>query len=344
VTNLSNDRARVVAARSPAAQKLWCEAERVARFSTSVLICGETGTGKSALARSIHAMSPRCKEPFVSVDCAGLPEGLLESELYGVARGGFTGASVSRAGRFEAARRGTLFLDEVGELSLAGQLKLLRALEENTFERIGETRPRQIEARVLAATHVDLAQAVAEGRFREDLYYRLHVLRLCVPPLREQSEDFEIWLEVSVAKAADRLSISAPALSNAARARLRAHVWPGNLRELFHCMEAAFVLCEGPTVEAELIDRLLDPDARGRAPKNSFVSSVKTGRAGQERVAAPCGNSEARASIAGNVSRAARELGVPRSTLRYRLGLDDALARTRRNRAARSRSDESPPQ
>ena len=308
-------------------QRLRAAATKVARFPTAVLITGETGTGKGVVARALHQASPRRCEPFVHVDCAGLVDGLLEAELYGVARGGYTGASRDRAGRFETVGGGTLFLDEVGELSPAGQIKLLRVLEEGTFERIGETRTRRLRARVVAATHVDLAEAVAERRFRADLFYRLRVLALVVPPLRERQEDLRAWIARAAERAGERLKCPAPRFEAAALALLRTHPWPGNLRELFHVVEAATILSDSLLVEAELLEGLLS----GGPPVVSHGRESSDARQAARR-AAEIELERAR----GNLSRAARCLGIPRSTLRYRLGLDDAIKRGRRRREGRS--------
>jgi two-component system response regulator HydG len=322
---------------SPSMQRLRDAIRRVAPHPSAVLLTGETGTGKGRGARALHEASPRRTKPFVHVDCAGLVDGLLESELYGVATGAFTGAQRCRAGRFEAAKDGTLFLDEIGELSPSGQLKLLRVLEEGVFERIGETRPRQLRARVVAATHVDLEDAMAVGHFRADLFFRLRVLCLYVPPLRDRREDLSIWIERAGMHAAERLGCDPPRFAKAADARLRAHEWPGNLRELFHVVEAAAILTETGPVEERTLDGLLRP-LRGR-----YGSTPRTGdstnRAAQKR------NEEREVErAAGNLSLAARRLGVPRSTLRYRLGLDDAISRGRRLRGARSIRGESRPE
>jgi DNA-binding NtrC family response regulator len=289
-------------------QRLRVAAARVAPHPTTVLLAGETGTGKGVLARAIHAASPRRGAPFVQVDCAGLAGPLLEAELYGVARGAYTGAHESRAGRFEAAGAGTLFLDEIAELPLSGQAKLLRALEEGTFERVGETRTRRLRARVIAATHVDLERAVSEGRFRADLYFRLRVVALVVPPLRARVEDLEAWIERAAERAAERLDRPAPGFDPEAIARLVAHGWPGNLRELFHLVEAAAIWAEGPVVDAALVERLLPSPA----PLEPELARAR-----------------------GNLSLAARRLGIPRSTLRARIGRDDPAHRMRRLRRGR---------
>lgn len=311
--------AHACAGRSAAMLRLRAAAERVAPHPTTVLLAGETGTGKGVLARAIHAASPRRAAPFVQVDCAGLAGPLLEAELYGVARGAYTGAHESRAGRFEAAGAGTLFLDEIAELPLSGQAKLLRALEEGTFERVGETRTRRLRARVIAATHVDLERAVAEGRFRADLYFRLRVVALVVPPLRERLEDLEAWIERAAERAAERLGLgpggrSADGLrfEPEAIARLAVHPWPGNLRELFHLVEAAAIWAEGPVVDAALMARLLPGPAPCPPPLEQELARAR-----------------------GNLSLAARRLGMPRSTLRARIGRDDPVGRMRRVRGGR---------
>ncbi len=316
---------------SPAMRRLRTAVSKVARFPTAVLITGETGTGKGAVARALHQASPRRSDPFVHVDCAGLVDSLLEAELYGVARGGYTGATRCRAGRFETVAGGTLFLDEVGELSPAGQIKLLRVLEEGTFERIGETRTRRLRARVVTATHVDLEQAVAERCFRADLFYRLRVLGLRVPPLRERREDLMAWIARAAQRAAERLDCPAPRFEAAAVARLHAHPWPGNLRELFHVVEAATILSDSESIEAELLEGLLSGgprvESRGCAASDERQAARRAAELELERTR-------------GNLSRAARRLGIPRSTLRYRLGLDDAIKRGRRRREGRPRAGE----
>ena len=319
---------------SPCMRDLREAIRRVAGFPTAVLLTGETGTGKTTVARALHRASPRRCAPFIHVDCAGLVDGLLESELYGVAKGAFTGATRSRGGRFEAAGDGTLFLDESGELSAIGQLKLLRVLEDGTFERIGETKTRMLRARVIAATHVDLEKAVMRGEFRADLFFRLRVLGLRIPPLRERKEDLSTWIERASTRAAQRLECDPPEFSRSAEKRLRAHGWPGNLRELFHVVEAAAILSPTRRIDAVLVDRLLAPlftaegsdSTRAIEPqRSSQLEQVEVERAG------------------GNLSLAARRLGVPRSSLRYRLGLDDAISRGKRLRAVRSKRVEWPP-
>lgn len=336
ISNEHDDALRIaVDGMSPSMQRLRDSIRRVAPFPSAVLLTGETGTGKGTVARALHEASPRRREPFVHVDCAALVEGLLESELYGAAKGAFTGADRCRAGRFEAAGEGTLFLDEIGELSASAQRKLLRVLEERSFERIGETRPRQFRARVVAATHIDLEDAVAQGQFRADLFFRLRVLGLTVPPLRDRREDLSIWIARAAKRASERLVCEPPRFAKAATARLRAHDWPGNLRELFHVVEAATILSETTRIEAAILDELLRPIERTSSGCSRSGESIRAARRKAEREIERAG---------GNLSLAARRLDIPRSTLRYRLGLDDAISRARRRRGARSTPAESQPE
>ncbi len=225
-------------------------ARKVAPARTSVLITGETGTGKELVAGMIHALSPRCGREFVAVNCAAIPEGLLESELFGHERGAFTGATRRRIGRFERAHRGTLFLDEVGDMSLSTQAKILRVLQDGRVERLGGDEPVDVDVRVVAATHRDLAAEVRAGRFREDLYYRLAVVRIHLPPLRERGEDV-----VLLARHFARLlcaDLKRPPLDFTGEAleALRRHTWPGNVRELRNAVERAVLLAEGDRITA----------------------------------------------------------------------------------------------
>jgi DNA-binding NtrC family response regulator len=216
-------------------------AARVAPHPTTVLVTGESGTGKEVVARAIHRMSPRRDRAFVAVNCAAIPEQLLESELFGHARGAFTGAVNERRGLFEEADGGTLLLDEIGELPASLQAKLLRVLQEGTLRRVGETRERRVDVRLIAATARDLAADVAAGRFREDLFYRLNVVHVAIPPLRERPEDVEelaaVLLERASARAGRRLRFGPGAMAS-----LRARSWPGNVRELENVIERAVVL------------------------------------------------------------------------------------------------------
>jgi len=263
--------------------------ERLADLPTTVLLLGETGTGKGVMARALHAAGARRTRPFVHVDCAGLSEALFESELFGHERGAFTGAVSARAGRAELAAEGTLFLDEIGELTPRLQAKLLRLLQERRFERVGGNTTRLFQARVVAATHVDLDAAVGRGAFRRDLLYRLDVARITLPPLRERRQDVPALARALLAQTAERLGLPAAPCDPAFFASLAAHDWPGNVRELENVLERWLVggtLGPAPLREAERIAHVLD-------------------------------------ATGGNVARAARRLGLARSTLRGQIARHD---------------------
>ena len=256
------DRARTfegMVARSQVMRGIFHLIDHLHATDATVLITGESGTGKELVARAIHARSTRAGGPFVAVNCGALPENLLESELFGHARGAFTGAVRDQPGRFEVAADGTLFLDEIGDLPLPLQVKLLRVLQERTFERVGETTPRPFRARVLAATHQDLARLVAEKRFREDLYYRLDVVPLRLPPLRDRREDLEPLIRHLLEKIG-RTRSRALRLSPAAMRSLLGYAWPGNVRQLENALEYATAVCDGQTIH----DEDLPPEVRGR--------------------------------------------------------------------------------
>jgi two-component system NtrC family response regulator/two-component system response regulator HydG len=221
---------------------------QVGPSSSSVLLVGESGTGKELFAQALHQSSPRRSRPFVKVACAALPETLLESELFGHEKGSFTGALCSRTGRFELADGGTLFLDEIGDVAPAVQVKLLRFLEEREFERVGGNRTYKIDVRIVAATHRDLAQRTAEGAFRQDLYYRLNVIQIAIPPLRERGNDIALLAHHFLHKYAEANGKDVRGLSDAALVMLMRHTWPGNVRELENAMERAVVLADTPTL------------------------------------------------------------------------------------------------
>jgi DNA-binding NtrC family response regulator len=221
---------------------------RAAATDATVLLEGESGTGKELFARALHALSPRADGPFVAINCAAIPENLLETELFGHEKGAFTGANARKPGRFELAHRGTLFLDEIGELPLALQAKILRALEEKQFERVGGTQSLHIDARVVAATNRNLKARVAEREFREDLYFRLSVFPIMIPPLRARAGDVLILARHFVDKFSRDQNKKPLTLSPAAFDELRAYPWPGNVRELQNCIERAVILCEGDTI------------------------------------------------------------------------------------------------
>ena len=236
-----------IVARSPAMQRIFRVIELLRDNDSTVLVTGESGTGKELVAGALHANSHRAAGPFVAVNCAAIPSELLESELFGHARGAFTGAVKDQEGRFELADGGTLFLDEIGDLALNLQAKLLRFLQERTFERVGETRTRQVDVRVIAATNVNLVRAVAERRFREDLYYRLRVVPIEIPPLRDRREDLELLIRFFLEGIGDERRRALRLAPSASRALLT-YPWPGNVRELQNALEYATTVCEGQTI------------------------------------------------------------------------------------------------
>ena len=222
---------------------------RAAATDATVLLEGESGTGKELFARGLHALSPRADAPFVAINCAAIPDTLLETELFGHEKGAFTGAVARKAGRFELAHRGTLFLDEIGDLPLALQAKILRALEEKRFERVGGTQSLHVDVRVVAATNRNLKQRVAERQFREDLFFRLSVFPIQIPPLRERSQDVVILARHFVDRFCRDLNKRPLTLSTAALDELNTYSWPGNVRELQNCIERAVILCDGDTIQ-----------------------------------------------------------------------------------------------
>ena len=231
--------------KSDAMQKVFRITEKVAAYTTTVLLSGPSGTGKELVARGIHQLSPRAGKPFVAVNCGAIPEALMESELFGHKRGAFTDASSDKRGLFEEAHHGTLFLDEVGELPLSLQVKLLRALQEGTVRRLGETKDVQVDVRVIAATVRDLSIEVKEGRFREDLYYRLNVLQIALPPLRDRAGDLPLLVDHFLEKYNARLGTRTRGVSPDALKLMVRYSWPGNVRELENMIERAVVLAEG---------------------------------------------------------------------------------------------------
>jgi DNA-binding NtrC family response regulator len=234
---------------SSAIRAVQAEAQRVAATDATVLLEGESGTGKELFARAIHELSPRRSRPFVAINCAAIPDTLLESELFGHERGSFTGALARRLGKFELADGGTIFLDEVGELSAATQGKLLRVLQEKSFHRVGGTIPIQVDVRIISASNRPLDRMVSQGQFREDLYYRVRVFPIRIPPLRERPEDLDPLVDWFLAYLPPELGKKGIRIALAARARLHSYEWPGNVRELRNCLERAIILADGGVIE-----------------------------------------------------------------------------------------------
>ena len=286
------------------------QGRRVAKHrDVTVLIGGETGTGKELLARALHYDSPRAEAPFVEINCAAIPANLLESELFGHEKGAFTGATGTKPGLLELAHGGTVFLDEVGNLPLELQPKLLRALETREVRRVGGQQGRKVDVRVIAATHVDLAAAVKRGEFREDLYYRLNVVALVLPPLRDRGNDVVMLAETFARQLARRYGLPVPVLDDAVRERLLAHHWPGNVRELRNTIERALVLSAPGTLElGDLGDPVTAPAAEAAATGPlPFPAPIR------EIVEAAA--KEMLALVKGNKSEAARRLGISRPRL-----------------------------
>jgi two-component system nitrogen regulation response regulator NtrX len=254
-----------IVGRSGAVRSLIAQISRVAGAPARVLITGENGTGKELVARAIHTQSPRAKKPFVEVNCAAIPSELIESELFGHMKGSFTGAVQDRAGKFEQADGGTLFLDEIGDMSQAAQAKVLRVLQDGEITRIGGQKSRKVDVRVIAATNKRLEDEIAAGRFREDLYYRLNVVPIVVPPLRDRREDIAMLVQHFIARLATDGGMSLKAVDAAAMERLQSLDWPGNIRELRNTVERLLILSAGPRITLGDVERLVGTRA-GIAP------------------------------------------------------------------------------
>ncbi len=293
----------------PAMEELFSRVRKVAPTAATVLILGESGTGKELVARAIHEQSTRSDAPLVAVNCAAIPEGLIESELFGHEKGAFTGAQAARTGLVEAADGGTLFLDEIGELPAAAQARLLRVLQEGEVRKVGATRSRKVDVRVVAATHRDLPAMVREGTFRQDLFFRLRVMEIVVPPLRERGADVRLLAEHLLARAAARMHAPKAAFTPDALAAIDAHPWPGNVRELENAIERAVILCETGRITPELLG--IDPADEPAATEGDSLEDYFR-RFGREHDATM------------SETEIARALGISRKSLwerRQRLGL-----------------------
>jgi DNA-binding NtrC family response regulator len=306
--------------RTPAMRGVFDLVDKIADSPTTVLVTGESGTGKELVARAIHQQSARTAQPFIQVNCGAIPENLFESELFGHERGAFTGAVTSRPGRFELAHGGTLFLDEIGELPRDMQVKLLRVLQERRFERVGGVRSIEVDVRLVAATNRDLAAEVKAGRFREDLYYRLNVVPVQLPPLRERPDDIPLLVEHFIARFNKRLGREVHGVTPEATAAMMAHPWPGNIRELENLIERAVLLAEQPLIGLGAMPGLDGaPSAPPEAPEDiedmglkDYVRAytAKLERARIRRVLKAEG---------GNVTRAARRLEISRKSLQMKM-------------------------
>jgi DNA-binding NtrC family response regulator len=300
---------------SQAMQEIFSTVARVAGTRATVLLCGESGVGKDMIARAIHQHSPRKDRPFVKINCTAIPENLMESELFGYEKGAFTGANTSKPGKFEQADTGTVFLDEIGDVPASIQVKLLRVLQEREFERLGSNRTLHTDVRVIAATNVDLRAALEQGTFREDLYYRLNVVPLNIPPLRERKEDIPYLVEHFARKYSG-------VVSEGAVERLLSYHWPGNVRELENVVERSILLAPGPRVEAGDVRIDMSQRSRPAASADHFLPEGMTLDEYEQSIIR-----EALKRANGNKSQAARLLGLTRNALRYRLaqmGLETA--------------------
>ena len=303
-----------IVGRSPKLEQALTLADKVARHPSTVLITGESGTGKELIARHIHDASPRAARPFVAVNCAAIPEALLESELFGHARGAFTGATAERQGLFEEAHEGTLFLDELGDLPVPLQVKLLRALQEGEVRRVGDNASRTVDVRVVAATARDLEADVADGKFRSDLYYRINVMRIHLPALRERTEDIPELVRHFVDRFNRRLGLHVTGVTAAAMRALVEYPWPGNVRELENVVERAMVLTDGSQLGVEQLPTLNAPSARPDAASPLDIS-VKRRTEELERALIK----EALERTRGNRTRAARLLDLSHRALLYKI-------------------------
>ena len=293
---------------SKAMEKVYRAISKTAAIPSTVLIQGESGTGKELIARAIHYDSPRIAGPFVPVNCGSIPEQLLESELFGHVKGAFTGASTSRAGFFQSAENGTVFLDEISEASPAMQVKLLRVIQEKELCMVGSSRPRKINVRIIAATNKDLARLVSKGQFREDLYYRLNVVSIALPPLRERDDDVLLLAAHFLDKFAKDLDREAPGISEEAWRILRDYQWPGNVRELENMIQRLVAMSDGEMIDVPDLPQLLRFSAQPRQDLTRSLAQVET-----EYVR------DVLQSVDGNKSRAANILGIDRKTLRDKI-------------------------
>lgn len=305
-----------ILAKSPQMQVVFKTIAKIADYKTTVLITGESGVGKELVARAVHRRSSRRGGPFVAVNCGAIPENLLESELFGYKRGAFTDASADRVGLFEQANHGTLLLDEIGELPIALQVKLLRVLQEESVRRLGDSRDIKIDVRIIAATHRDLTAETQAGRFREDLFYRINVLPIHIPPLRERREDIPILLDHFLARNNARFSMGIRGFEPEARRLLLEYRWPGNVRELENTIERAMVLCEGDRIsETDLPERIRE----ARDPIQMHLASGELSIKKTARVIEEILIRRALQKTKGNRTKAAEVLEISHRALLYKI-------------------------
>lgn len=297
-----------IVGRSEPMQNVFKLIGQLAATNATALITGESGTGKELVARAIYHHSDRSGQPFLAINCAAIPENLLESELFGHEKGAFTGATSQRIGKFEQCHKGTLFLDEIGDMSLPTQTKILRVLQSGSFERVGGNQPIQVDVRVIAATNRPLEQAVARREFREDLFFRLNVVRIQLPPLRERRSDIKLLVDYFLTKLAKRTGVTARSISEEAMTRLQAHAWPGNVRELENALHRAMVVCKGEVIlSRDLPSEIAADTADGPPQANNTSASTPLPPSAGPQPAGP-GPSPAAAEKEGDVATLARAL------------------------------------
>jgi transcriptional regulator with GAF, ATPase, and Fis domain len=304
--------------------------EKVADTPSTVLITGESGTGKELVAKALHEQSSRKSQPFIKINCAAIPKTLMESELFGYEKGAFTGATTSKPGRFELADGGTLFLDEIGEIPVEMQVKLLRAIQESEFERVGGLKTIKVDVRLITATNRDLEQEIQRGNFREDLFYRLNVVPLQIPPLRKRTGDIPMLVQHIIKKFNERLKKSITGVSDEALAALEAHTWPGNIRELENVLERTILFCKGDRIERADLQLasaaqepasqsqpvpVIDDDEEGGEISGSLKEVVRAETARVERELIV----KALDETGGNVTQAARLLKISRKSLQMKM-------------------------
>jgi len=299
--------------RSEVMRSIFRTVERIAKAEASVMVTGESGTGKELVARAIHQNSPRADGPFIAVNCGAIPSELIESELFGHEKGAFTGATERRMGRFEAAESGTLFLDEIGELDLAVQVKLLRAIQERTFERVGSSQSISVDVRIVTATNRDLLEEVAQGRFREDLYYRVAVVPVSLPALRERREDIRLLATTFLARSSSDKKLTAAAIGS-----LEGYAWPGNVRELENAIEYGIALCEGDTIDQDDLPISVGRSGQAEALREQWRQGERSFEETVTRFETDILR-EALESHRWNQTQAANALGITRRVLKLKM-------------------------